>query len=214
MTSGAPSERAARVFAEEPRCFHPAPVLEIRLEAGPFPEEARLLEKRCSSAPPKSSCQGQSRGSRACVLRCPEISAQSGLGQAVGRMRQRTESLGMSMQRTSEVSRAAPNICKAQEPHSHTHTPRPPLTTPSASLPWDSGLDCGGGESSHSQSAKGIPLGVPLAADSQGGWWGRQTVWEPRAAPGVSVDRCVSLVCLGAPALSLSSGVCQCGLYV
>lgn len=30
----------AHVFGEEQRCFHPTPVLEIRLVAEPFPEEA------------------------------------------------------------------------------------------------------------------------------------------------------------------------------
>ena len=33
----------AHVFGEEQRCFHPTPVLEIRLVAEPFPEEARPL---------------------------------------------------------------------------------------------------------------------------------------------------------------------------
>lgn len=54
----------AHVFGEEQRCFHPTPVLEIRLVAEPFPEEARPLEKRYSPAPPKSFCWEESWDSR------------------------------------------------------------------------------------------------------------------------------------------------------
>lgn len=130
-------------------------------------------------------------------------------------MRQRAESLGMSMQRASEVSGAAPNICKTQEPPS----PNPPTPTPhticfSALALWPG---TAGEERAAflSQFPKGIPPGVPLAADSRGGWWGRQTASVgAQGGPGVSVDRCLSLSSVSGLQLCLSSCVYRCGLYV
>ena len=64
-----------------------------------------------------------------------------------------------------------------------------------------------------SQSAKGIPPGAPLAADSQGGAGAGRQCGSP-GGPG-SLWTGVSLtVCLRPPALSLCSCVYQCGLHV
>lgn len=59
---------------------------------------------------------------------------------------------------------------------------------------------------------KGIPLGPPLAADSQGGVRGRQTMWGPGRLPGPLWTGVSLLVCFRPPALSRC--IYQCELYV
>lgn len=96
----------------------------------------------------------------------PEPSAQSRLGQAVG---------GGHSRRADYLGRGSP-------PSTH-HL----LLYPRA-LAWD----CGGGERTAflSQSAEGIPLGAPLAADRRG----RETdSVGAQGSQGVSVDRWLTL---------------------
>ena len=176
---------AAHVFGEEQRCFHPTPVLEIRLVAEPFPEEVSPLEKCCSPAPPKSCFWKQSWGSRTCVglCLCLEASTQPRLG----RLRVVAGDGGQSP-------------WQGGAPPSTHH-----LLLCHRTLAWD----CGGGESSLSQPVcKRNSSRSPFWPQTEVG--GRQTVWEPRAARG-SLWTGVSLpVCLRPTALSLSSCMYQC----
>lgn len=126
----------------------------------------------------------------------------------MGWMGQRAESLGMSMQSASEVSGAAPNIWKTQEPPSpNPPTPHPhPICFSALALwPGTAGAERAAfqpvceGNSSRSPSGSRQPGWVVGKADMSMGAQG---------GPGVSVDRCLSLSSVSGLQLCLCLAVC------